>query len=78
MKIKSSDEILKELNERGLDNSLAEEYGSFATSINEIPTRCKFIENILEAVEQYQKIHYSISLNSEITKFLKEIDFQLL
>ena len=78
MKIKSSNEILKELNERGLDSSLAKEYGSFATSINEIPTRCKFIENILEAVEQYQKIHYSISLNSEITKFLEEIDFQLL
>lgn len=75
MKIKSVDELFQELKEKGLDDSLAMDYGVTIASFEvdgDMESRNKFAENIIEAVETYQK--YSNVLDSIVTDFLREVN----
>ena len=75
IKVKSVDELFQELKEKGLDGSLAMDYGVTVASFevdDDMESKNQFVENVIKAVEIYQQ--YSNALNSVVTDFLREVN----
>ena len=79
IKVKSVDELFQELKEKGLDGSLAMDYGVTVASFevdDDMESKNQFVENVIKAVENYQQ--YSNALDSVVTDFLREVNHYLL